>query len=303
MIPLCLVTGFLGSGKTTLLRNIALRYPERALVFLVNEFSTADIDGPVLQSSAKDVLCIPGGSIFCKCLVGEFIRALTELPVRFPQADGVIVEASGMANPNVVEQMLRETRLDAVYVLASIIGLADPGTLPVLVQTLPNIRAQLESSDVVLLNKIDLFSEQEIDHAEEVIHSIKPDAPVIRTRFCEGIIEPFTLHAQRQLNGEYALCRDPNYAAFSVRLEHTINEAYLLEALAHLPGLYRAKGFIPGEHGPVFVDVTCANASTHDAPDYTGPCELALIVHRAVEQEAQRFMAALVTGSVLLIPA
>lgn len=295
MIPLCLITGFLGSGKTTLLRHIAEQHPGRNLVFLVNEFSSADIDAQTLQTSAKDVLCIPGGSIFCTCLVSEFIRVLSSLPAQFPEMEGVVIEASGIANPKVVEQMLQESKLDATYTLVSIIGLADPGTLPILLQTLPNIRAQIESSDIVLLNKTDLFCEKEIEHSEHEIRAIKPDIPILRTQFCTTPLDPFALQPPRGLSGEYALCRDPNYASFAIPVKHPIDAEKLLQALAHLPSLYRAKGFIPGEHGPYFVDVTCANASTHETPDHAGPCELALIVHRSAERDAHQLIAKLIS--------
>ncbi|MCX7010859.1 MAG: hypothetical protein NTY53_27070, partial [Kiritimatiellaeota bacterium] len=103
MIPLVLVTGFLGSGKTTFLKQLVSRYHDLKLVWLVNEFSARDVDAAVLGSETSDVLSIAGGSIFCRCLVTEFIASLRDLPARFgtPESpvEGVVVEASGMANP------------------------------------------------------------------------------------------------------------------------------------------------------------------------------------------------------------
>ena len=106
MTALSLVTGFLGSGKTTYLRRLVNQYRDRRLVFLVNEFSPVDIDGPLLGSVEDDVLSLPGGSIFCTCLVTEFISTLKSIPERFGReapVEGVIIEASGIANPKVVE--------------------------------------------------------------------------------------------------------------------------------------------------------------------------------------------------------
>ena len=76
-IPLSLVTGFLGSGKTTFLKHMAPRLASRRIVYLVNDFSALDVDGAVLSEIGPNVVSIPGGSIFCKCLVGDFIQHLS----------------------------------------------------------------------------------------------------------------------------------------------------------------------------------------------------------------------------------
>jgi G3E family GTPase len=84
-------------------------------VFLVNEFSAANVDSQLLPADAGPVVSLPGGSIFCRCLATEFIAQLRSLPERFhlPDAplEGLIIEASGLADPRVVEETLRETWL------------------------------------------------------------------------------------------------------------------------------------------------------------------------------------------------
>ncbi len=284
MIPVCLVTGFLGSGKTTLLRQMAERHRGRKLVFVVNEFSAADVDGEAMRQVAPDVVAIPGGSIFCTCLVGEFIRVLTGLPERFHSnaspMDGVVIEASGIANPKVVEQMLRETGLDEMYALTSILAVADPGTFPVLLQTLPNITAQIECSDVVVLNKTDLFGESEIARAEEAIRGIRPGVSIVRSRFCDVDLPLFDAHTPRGLRGLYAACADSHYAALCVRTERKVDIEALCGRLRRLPGLYRAKGFVRTRGGAHYVDATMSNISVQPVPGHAGAFEMALIVGR-----------------------
>ena len=64
MIPLSLVTGFLGCGKTTLLQRLIEGNQRRILVYIVNEFAEADVDGRLLELGEDQVVSIPGGSIF-----------------------------------------------------------------------------------------------------------------------------------------------------------------------------------------------------------------------------------------------
>lgn len=138
LIPICLVTGFLGAGKTTFLKTITRQHLRQRLVYLVNEFSPRDIDSAIVSEVYPDVVSVPGGSIFCKCLVTQFMSHLQQIPSRFGTPEGLVIEASGMANPGVMASMLRETRLDAQYRLARIISVIDPGSFHKLRRTLPH---------------------------------------------------------------------------------------------------------------------------------------------------------------------
>lgn len=296
MIPLGLITGFLGSGKTTLLRRIHERYRNRKIVYLVNEFSAIDVDGRVLQSEIGELVALPGGSIFCVCLVGEFIRVLQQIPERFGSdaapIEGVVIEASGIANPKVIEQMLRETQLDRVYAPASVIAVVDPATFPTLLQTLPNIIAQIECSDRVIINKSDLFDSQTLDDVEAEVRGIHPTVAVYRAAFCDADIDPFAGHFQAIGEGEYAKCVDPNYAKASVRYSNEMDLSLLADAIRELDAsLYRAKGFIQCQGTVYYLDATVSGVTMRTAPEYTGPLELAFIV-KGTEAAALRALVA-----------
>jgi G3E family GTPase len=371
-IPLSLVTGFLGSGKTTFLKHVAARLAGRRIVYLVNDFSALDVDGAVLSEIGSNVVSVPGGSIFCKCLVGDFIDHLVRIaqqsraadqpldgvheypssaataasssvppvpspavfqgavgpasasegtggttqgatgslpasaeagtpggrppaaqgactsgaiaascaamPPGTPRAagpiDGLIVEASGIADPRVVADMLRQTRLDRVYDLARIVGVADPGSFHKLLATLPNIRSQIEAADTVLLNKIDLFDEPRIAATEAAMREINPRVRILRTLRAAADIDLFDAPPPRDLHGEYAGCADPHYERRSVPFSKPIDLAKLQAALTPLAGdLYRAKGFVPTQAGTVYLDFSAAglSATPCDTPAHIEP--------------------------------
>ena len=176
-------------------------------------------------SPEEELVVLPGGSIFCTCLVTQFIQTLTAIADHADQhgLDGLVIEASGVANPKVVEKMLQETQLDQRIALCSIISIVDPGSFPTLLQTLPNIVAQIEASDRALLNKTDLFDEEEMAVCEEELRRIRPGIEIVRTSFCAAELDLFATHEERGLEGEYASCADPNYARFVVRPEGDVD--------------------------------------------------------------------------------
>jgi G3E family GTPase len=278
MLPICLVTGFLGTGKTTFLKNIVAQNRDRKIVYLINEFSAHDVDGAVVSAENPNVVSIPGGSIFCKCLVTEFIGQLKKVAEHWPDAAGVVIEASGMANPKVMEQMLAETGLSNQYRLATVVSVIDPNSFLKLRHTLPNIISQIEASDVVLINKTDRNAPEKIAEADTLVREINSEAERIQTVRCEVEIDLFAEHAPRGLQGEYAKCRDPNYATFVTEqpFSGTVLEAFVL---AHADDVYRVKGTLSGE----FFDYSTAGVIR--TPKSSAVSKLAWIVKGGAEEK------------------
>ena len=117
--PIWLVVGFLGAGKTTLLRRLVHHANGRGLLFIVNEFSAVDVDAGLVEREGGTALAVAGGSIFCRCLVTEFISTLSRVSEGIPmrtgeilQPQGVVIEASGMADPRSMKRLLQESGLD-----------------------------------------------------------------------------------------------------------------------------------------------------------------------------------------------
>lgn len=276
MIPLCLVTGFLGSGKTTFLKCVVERNADRKLVYLVNEFSPRDVDGALVSDADADVIAVPGGSIFCKCLVGSFMNHLQAIPGSFSSpgspVEGVVIEASGIADPRVIETMLAETQLDRIYRLATIISIVAPNSFAKLLHTLPNIAAQVEVADHVLLNKLDLCSAEQIEEAEAKVRELNADALLWRTEHAQADVPLFGPADARNLTGDYALCVDPNYDRLFVSFEAPVEPGELTRVLREASAdVYRAKGVVPTAEGPRYFDFSVADTTLSEAPEAVPP--------------------------------
>ncbi len=260
MIPICLITGFLGTGKTTLLKRIVAENRDRKWIYLINEFSALDVDGAIVSKENPDVVSIPGGSIFCRCLVTEFIGQMTKIYEQHSDVEGVVIEASGMADPRVIADMLKETQLDQHFELTNIVTIVEPRSFRALIHTLPNIIHQVEGADLVLLNKSDLFDEKKLSETEQAVRNIKPEANLVR---CVKGDTDFPIFgnsgAHAELHGEYAKCRDPNYSAFSIELPHPLDPAVVETFIReNEDAIYRVKGYFQSLEGPIYFDYSKA---------------------------------------------
>jgi G3E family GTPase len=247
-IPVSLIVGFLGSGKTTLLRHLLSRRPPgQHWACVVNEFGAVDVDGTRLAGSGADIVPIPGGSIFCQCLVTQFIEVLRRLARADADRplDGVLIEASGVADPRVVRRLFAETGQEQ-YSIATIVALVDPGTYFKLRQTLPNLQAQIETADHLVLNKVDCHPEPLIQETEAELRKVNSVARLHRCSFGQVNLDPFgPVAGSPSFDGYYAPCRDPAFATCHVIHRGAVHESRFRAAVeAVAEHLYRVKGHL-----------------------------------------------------------
>jgi G3E family GTPase len=288
-IPICLVTGFLGAGKTTFLKFITRRHIQRRLIYLVNEFSPRDIDGAIVSESNPDVVSVPGGSIFCKCLVTEFMAQLQAIPARYGKPEGLIIEASGMANPSVMASMLEETGLASQYRLARIISVVDPGSFHKLRQTLPNIIAQIQSADLALINKSDLYAEHDIQATRDALQEINSDIEILPCSHGEADINLFTANADKSVipGAGLAACRDPLYDTVTLTPATAITPELLQVRLAEVEAdIYRLKGYLGAEENSTYVDYSKSGFTATPAGDQHKP--VIVLIHAGSPSESTR---------------
>jgi G3E family GTPase len=265
-IPIWLVVGFLGAGKTTLLRKLVHAARGRRLVYIVNEFSAVDVDAALIEREGGVALAVAGGSIFCRCLVTEFVSVLRRVSDGIPgrdgavcQPDGVVIEASGMADPRSMRRLLAESGLDARFHVAGVTAVVDPGTLMKLLLVLPNIRGQIESADLILLNKTDLHAPEMVEKVRDKIKALNSQAAIIRCTY--GAIDPAVVLADgvsartAEVDAAFGLCKDSRFEREVLVFARPVEPLALRNAFSGCDdGFYRAKGIVLTTEGWVGVD-------------------------------------------------
>ena len=256
-LPIILVAGFLGAGKTTLMRRLITGGHARGskLCVVVNEFGAMDVDGHILrEASAELLLSIEGG---CACCSGQddFRDTILEIALR-PQSekpDVILVEASGLADPGLLLEILSTPSLLSRVRVAKIICVADAARAPEYSQ--PDfalsalVKNQLRLADLILLNKADLADEATLIALQNQFQNLNPHAAITRAIECEfdtSSLWPGVLPAS-EVQRPKPKDQRPNHAAHTIfcPLPHPIERARLEKAFADLPAeVWRAKGFV-----------------------------------------------------------
>jgi G3E family GTPase len=181
-IPVTVLTGYLGAGKTTLLNRILSEPHGQKFAVIVNEFGEIGIDNDLVVNADEEVFEMNNGCICCT-VRGDLVRIIDGLMRRKGKFDAIIVETTGLADPAPVAQTFfmdenvgAKTRLDAVVTVADSKWLKDR------LKDAPEAKNQIAFADVILLNKTDLVSPDELRDVEARIRAINPYAKLHRTQ-------------------------------------------------------------------------------------------------------------------------
>ena len=202
-VPVTIVTGFLGAGKTTLVRHAIETANGRRLALIVNEFGDVGVDGTILRSCGiencpeENIVELTNGCICCT-VADDFVPTLEALLSRAPAPEHIIIETSGLALPKPLVKAFEwpdiRNRVTVDGVVTVVDGPAvkagrfvdDPEKVAAQRAADPSVdhenpleevyEDQLLCADLVVLNKADLLSDEDIEALSEEIKRSVPRA-------------------------------------------------------------------------------------------------------------------------------
>ena len=166
-IPLTLISGYLGTGKTTLINNL-LRTTKKKIALLVNDFGDVNIDESLIEARTESVMSIAGGCVCCS-YGNELIETLESMSSSKFLPDHIVLEASGIALPSKIIQTI--SLMDFLSFHGTVL-LTDASRLTSQLNDVyisDTISLQIEQHDLLVLNKTDLLSDDELSDCIDTV--------------------------------------------------------------------------------------------------------------------------------------
>ena len=218
-IPATVITGFLGAGKTTLLRHVIENAGGRRLALIINEFGAVGIDTELLRGCGipaceeADIVELANGCLCCT-VADEFLPAMQALLARDVPPEHIVIETSGLALPKPLLKAFGwpgiRSRVTVDGVVTVVDGPAvlagrfadDPAAVAAQRAADPGLdhdnplaevyEDQLNSADLVVLNKADLMDEAGLACLRGIVGAALPRAvQMVAAR--EGRVDPAIL--------------------------------------------------------------------------------------------------------------
>lgn len=263
-IPIIVLAGFLGSGKTTVLNHLLRNSLDVRIGVVVNDFGAINIDAMLVGGQTDSMITTSGGCLCCVSDGGEIAGMLDRLAAPAAQIDVIVIEASGIAEPGAMVQLVFQA-LDDRMAYGGLVEVVDAAAFPESRQEHPELERHVEVADLVIINKVDRLDEAERSLRRKEIRELNPVAPVLCTT--EGRVDPellYELELRPNHQPTLALADTDHdhdsadhdhlhdrFESLSFETDRALHPRRLMALLDDdLPGVFRIKGFatfaVPG---------------------------------------------------------
>lgn len=305
MVHSFILTGFLGVGKTTMLTNtVKEHFTGKNIAIIVNEFGDIGIDSKILKNVHSEVLEISEGCICCQ-LAEEFESGVLEIISKY-DPEIIFVETSGASEPFPIFMSLQNLGIS----VEGVICVVDAKNFDAYKEN-STAKYQLGGSNIIVLNKIDLVNEQELEEVTKKIIEIKEQYNIKNNLTGKAVFNNYIIHNAVQgvvgkdiFEGVYSEKEISGIAKDYEHFGHTVEDAitqkvvYFKKSIAFndldlllksLPkNIYRVKGVIKVSDvdNPLFLNYAFGDVSYEELPDYAEK-SLLIFIGESIDEDVK----------------
>jgi G3E family GTPase len=251
-IPVIVLTGFLGAGKTTLLNHLLRTSSGTRVGVVANDFGAVNIDAMAVAGQVDSMVSLSNGCVCCVTDEGGLDDVLGVLARTNAPVDVIVVEASGLAEPQaVVRQVLGSNNRHVEY--GGLVQVVDAVEFEQSRARHAELDKHVRIADLVVLNKCDRLTESELSRVLGVVTDLADGAAVVTTS--HGQVNPALLFDPHERPKPAQLSFDDLddhsdhvhavYQSAEFDSEQPLNPRLLVELLNGRPaGVFRIKGFV-----------------------------------------------------------
>jgi len=178
--PVTILTGFLGAGKTTFLNSFLQQNQDRRYAIIENEFGEQGIDSELVIRPEETIVELNNGCLCCT-LNDNLYDILNDLFDRKAEFDEIVIEATGVADPTgLAEPFVVHDLIKEYFPLKGVICLLDAELIETHLIETEEAKNQVAFSDVLLINKTDLVTQEYVNELAQKLQKLNPLASILR---------------------------------------------------------------------------------------------------------------------------
>lgn len=171
-IPILLVTGFLGAGKTTFINWLIHRVPEKKISLILNEFGDIKLESQFIEKQGIGLVTELANGCMCCVAKSDIPRVVKYTLDNAPTTETILIEASGLSDPDPVRDVLQAGELTTLVHLNTIVCIVDALNFEKQKNVYPIILSQIGDADLVILSKTSNLEGVEVERLKSVIENI-----------------------------------------------------------------------------------------------------------------------------------
>ncbi|WP_414506100.1 CobW family GTP-binding protein [Streptomyces sp. NEAU-L66] len=222
-IPVVVLAGFLGSGKTTLLNHLLGNGDGTRIGAIVNDFGSIEIDAMTVAGQVDSMVSLGNGCLCCAVDTSELDTYLERLARPSARIDVIVIEASGLAEPQELIRMILASDNDRI-VYGGLIEVVDAAEFDDTRARHPELDRHVGIADIVVLNKADRIGDAARQSLMDTLAGLAPGRPVVCTAY--GRVDP-------ELFFDRGPGEDHDAAVRQLSFEDLLREAAANGAAAH----------------------------------------------------------------------